>query len=210
MQDDGEDDVFDQEELESLYEDDAERLTPEDVFKLVTINRVRKVKTRTEITDTDGNTVDMVDLIQQLMTYMKDKVSSHEANQFSDRILPMLAQTMGSFLGRFLGIPKAAFYLAVPDTRDAFQYSMALGLLLYKTVKDKNWTIHTYEEDLTDEELEEIERKSAANNVATLAALSGHNAREVLREMVNQGKLTEKDLKDILGSSDSEEDDDKS
>lgn len=205
--DDDMSEIFDEEELEAMYDNDPDRLTPEDVFNMVMVNKVKGVKVDVELRDKDGDVVDMPDIIEQLLEYIKTKLQDGH-NQFVDQVMPLMGGTMASALGRMLGINATAFYLSQDHTRMAFVHSMALGFLLLKFVQDKGITIHTFEEEMSEEEIEEFERRAKANSTATLAALAGHDSREVLRSMMKDGKITAEDLKDLIGEEEIEDDDD--
>lgn len=201
---------WDEEELEELYTGGEDHVEPEDLFSMVMINKKRKVKTTVELRDADGDTIELKDVIQQLLQYSRDKMEDKSGNQFNEQIMPLMAQSVVSGLGRMIGIRATAFHLSNELTRAAFVQMMAIGLLILKFIQKEELKIYTYEEPVTDEEIEDIHRKSKANSVATLASLAGANPREVLEELRAQGHITDDDLQDILngeGDEDEEEDD---
>jgi len=189
---------FDEDELGEMYENDPDDLSPEEVFKMVTINRVRKKRVSVELEDEEGDIVATADVVQELLAYIKDKMSDEEENQFTSQILPLMAQVSASGLGRFLGIRTAAFYLSENVSRTAIIHMMCVALLLLKFVQQKGLSITTFEEDVSDEEIDEIDRKANANSAATLAALAGRDPRAVLDSLREQGHLSDDDLRDIL------------
>jgi len=195
-----------EDELADAFEGDPDELQPEDVFKMVMINRIKKVKVKIKLVDEDGDEVDLPDTIAQLLNYVKDQLQDEEGNQFSEQILPLMSQSVVSGLGRILGIRGTAFHLANEATRVAIIHMMAIGLLLLKFVQENNLTIHTFEEEVSDDEIEEIERKAKASSVATMSSAMGMDPKEVLQELVNQGKITDDDLKDIMGGKDDDDD----
>jgi len=200
------DEIFDDDDLEELYEGSSD-IEPEDVFDMVLINKVKKTRVTIELEDEDGDTVPLKDVIQQLLGYIKDQMEDGD-NQFSDQIMPLMAHSVVSGLGRILGIRTTAFYLANDVTKSSLIHMMCLGLLLLKFVQQKNLTIVTHEQSVTDEEIEELERKLAANKTAVLAAQAGEDPRAVLRELRRQGHITDEDLEEMLGGIPEEESDD--
>lgn len=199
-------DIFDEDELEAMYENNQDNMTPEDIFKMVMVNKVKGVTVKVELRDKDGDVVEMPDVIEQLLEYIKDKLTDGN-NQFVDQVMPLMSSTMASALGRMIGIPATMFYVSQDQTRMAFIHSMAIGFLLLKFVQQKGITIHTYEEEITEDEIDDFERRSKANNVASLAAMAGQDSREVLRSMLKDGKITEEDLQSLLGEEEDNDDD---
>lgn len=197
------DEVFDEDDLEELYEGSAE-VEPEDVFNMVLINKVKKTKVSIELEDPDGDTVPLKDVIQQLLGYIKDQLHDGD-NQFADQIMPLMAHSVVSGLGRILGIRTTAFYLANDVTRLSLIHMMCLGLLLLKFVQQKNLTIVTQEEEVTDQEIADLERKLNANKTAVLAGLAGEDPRAVIRELRRQGHITDEDLEEMIGGVQEEE-----
>jgi hypothetical protein len=188
---------LDQSELDELR--DPEDLAPEDVFSMVMINKIKKTKVRAELQDKDGDKVELSEVIAELLRYMNDKMKDTEGNQFADQIFPLVTQSMVSTLGRLMGIHSTAFYLANDGTRTAIAWSMAMAFLLLKYVQKHNLTINTFEEEVSDEEIESIERKAEANKVAMLGAMMGEDPKEVLKKMLDEGRITESDLEEMLG-----------
>jgi hypothetical protein len=197
MSDDNEMEL-DDDELESLHEGMESDLDPEDVFKMVLINKIRKKRTHVELQDASGDQVQLKDVITELLAYIKEKLQDEDGNQFTEQIMPLMAQGVVSGLGRMVGIHNTAFMLANDTTRYSLINMMCVSFLLLKFVQQKGLVIHTYEEDVSDEEIAAVERKSEANKTATLAALAGEDPRAVLREMKERGLITETDLTDIL------------
>lgn len=195
--DDNNDMDLDENELEDLR--DPDDLAPEDVFSMVMINKIKKTKIKVELQDKDGDAVSLSEVITELLRYMNEKMKDENGNQFADQIFPLVSQATVSTLGRLVGINATAFYLSNEGTRTAIVYSMAMAFLLLKYVQKHNLTIHTFEEQVSDEEIEGIERKSEANKVAMLGAMFGEDPKEVLQKMMEEGRITEQDLNDILG-----------
>lgn len=198
---------WDESELDDLYTVGEDNMDPEDVFTMVMINRKRKVKTTVELQDKDGDVVPLKDVLQQLIQYSRTKMEDTEGNQFNDQIMPLMSQAVVGSLGRMIGIRNTAFHLSNETTRIAFIQTMCIGLLLLKFIQKEELKIYTYEESVSDEEIEEIDRRSKANSLATLASLAGANPQEILQHLRNEGHITDEDLEQVL-SGDRDEDDD--
>jgi hypothetical protein len=204
MADDNETDgpEIDEETLNEMREaqDDSTGLSPEELFALTTIDKLRKKKVHVEIQDSEGATIQLKDIVQELLNYIKVKTKDQsETNQFIGQIMPLMSQAVVSGLGRMLGIRQTAFYLADPETRYAFINMMCVSFLMLKFVQQKNLVINTYEEEVTDEQIEDLDRKSKANSVAMLGALAGQDPKAILEELKKTGAITDRDLREILG-----------
>lgn len=197
-----EDDIFDEDELAEMYEDQMDSMSPEDVFNMVLINKAKKTKVHIVLSDEDGDEVDLVDIISELIEYVKDKLKDEEGNQFADQIMPLMTQSVVSGLGRLVGINATAFYLSNDGMRFSIIQMMCVGFLLLKLIQEKGLVITTYEEEVDDDVIEEIERKSKANSAATLASMIGQDPHEVLKQMYNRGDLTADDLRSMIGDED--------
>ena len=192
---------YDEDDIQDLFEDD-ESMTPEEIFKMVMINKIKGTTVHVELCDKDGDKVELSDVIEQLLSYVEDKLEDDKANQFVDQIMPLMAQSVVSGLGRMLGIRHTAFFLANDLSRVALVNMMSIAFLLLKFVQQKELTIQTYEEEISEEEIEEIERKAKAGSTATMGALLGLDPKEILDNLVEQGEISQSDLEAILNGDD--------
>lgn len=195
---DGDGIELDDDEMAELYERHDDDLMPEDVFKMVMVNKIRKKRVHVELQDAEGDPVQLKDVVQELLNYIKSKLKDEDENQFTGQIMPLMSQSVVSGLGRMVGINQTAFYLADDTARFSIINMMCVAFLMLKFVQQKGLTIHTFEEDISDEEIEELERKTKANQIATLGALAGEDPKAILEELRKRGKITDKDLEDML------------
>jgi len=195
-----------EDELSESFEGDPDDLQPEDVFKLVMINRITKKRVHIKLIDDEDDEVDLTETIAQLINYIKDKYQDPDGSTFTEQILPLMSQSIVSGLARMIGLQSTAFYLSNETTRMAMVNMMAVGLLLLKFVQENNLTINTFEEDVSDEEIEDLDRKSRASSVAAMSSAMGIDPKEVLQQLVDQGKITNQDLKDIVGEEPDDDD----
>jgi hypothetical protein len=180
---------------------DASTLTPEDIFSMVLLNQKRKIKVTAELRDKDGNSVPLAEVITDLIQYINDKVGQDEDNNFNSQIYPLMAQAMASTLSRIVGIGPTGFYIAQNQTRTAFIYSMCVAFMLLKYVQQHGLTIHTTEEQVDEEEIESINRKSRANEIITMASFMGLSYKQVIKLLMKKGQLSEAEAEEMLGAS---------
>ncbi len=192
------DSPFDQEELAEAYDQPKEEMTPEEVFSLVMINKKRMVRTKVELRDEQGEVIPLHEVVADLMAYMKGKLDAGEENQLADQIYPMMGQVLVSGLGRLVGIGMTGYYLASDVARMSFMHMMSVSFLMLKYVQEKKLTIIAVEEPVTDEEVQAVERKSRANSVAMVGAMTGMSYKDILKELVDKGELTQEDLQSML------------
>ena len=183
---------------ESEIFDETESLTPEEIFKMVLINKEKGTSVHVELFDEDGDEVELSEIIEKLLTYIENKISSDEPNQFVDQIMPLMAQSVISALGRMLGLEHTAFYLTNETSRIALINMMSIAFLLLKFLQKNKITIRTVETDISEEEIETIKRKANAGSAATMGALLGLDPKEVLENLVEKGEITQEDLDAIL------------
>src|SRR5271157_5447878 len=103
---------MDAEEIADMTESNEQDLTPEDVFSLVMINKIRKKRVVVEVQDETGATIKLKDIVAELLNYIKAKSSESDDNQFMGQIIPLMSQAVASGLGRMIGIRQTAFYLS--------------------------------------------------------------------------------------------------
>lgn len=211
MSEDLDDLDLDEDDIQSLMEEqDPDMMTPEDVFKMVLLNKRNKTRVSVSLEDKDGDPIELSDMMEELVNFLKDKMDDEEGNQVVEQIMPLMSQALVSGLGRLVGNQATAFLIANPDVRMALIYMMMISFILYKTVQVKGLKVITQIEPVTGEEIEEIERKSRASSIASMTAMVGMDPKEILSQMVARGDLTSDDFKDLMGqaSEDELEDDD--
>jgi hypothetical protein len=192
---------FEEDELDELLED-QEEMSPEEVFKMVMINKVKGTTVRVELLDKEGEQVELSEVIQKLLGYVENKLEDDDPNQFVDQIMPLMAQSVVSGLGRMLGIRQTAFFLTNEISRVALVNMMSIAFLLLKFVQQNELTIQTHEEEISEDEIQEIERKAKAGSAATMGALLGMDPKEILENLVEQGEISQSDLEAILSEDD--------
>ena len=189
-------------EEDDFFEEESE-LTPEEIFKMVMINRVKGTTVNVNLFDKDQDEILLSDIIENLLSYIQKQLSKEDSNQYTDQIMPLMAQTVVSGLGRYLGINHTAFFLADKTLRMSLINMMSISFLLLKYVQQKEIVIQTFEEEISEEEIEEIERKAKAGDVATVGAFLGMDPKEILKDLFEKGEISQTDLDSFF---DNEED----
>lgn len=189
---------FDQEELAEAYGEPQNEMSPEEVFSLVMINKKRMVRTKIELRDEQGEVIPLHEVVADLLAYMKGKLEEGAESQLADQIYPMMGQVLVSGLGRLVGISMTGFYLSSDVARMSFMHMMSVSFLMLKYVQEKKLTIISVEEPVTEEEVQSVERKSKANSVAMMGAMTGMSYKDILKELVDKGELTQEDLQSML------------
>lgn len=190
---------MDEDYLEELLED-QDAPSPEEVFNMVSIDKKRGLKTTATLMDEDEEEVPLGDVIEDLTKYIRDQLIDErgEGNQFADQIMPLMSQSMASGLSRLIGIPSTAFIVGSDHLRMSMIHMMCVGFLLLKFVQKNNLTIHTIEEEISQEEIESMVRRSKATSAAQMGAMLGVHPKDVLKQLVQDGKITEEDFSEIF------------
>lgn len=205
--DDDDDMELSDEEIEALYSGSSDDLTPEEVFKLIMVNKQRGVKISVHLEDETGDRIELADVVEGLINYIKDKMKDGDSNDFSSQIMPLMSQAIVSGLGRMIGLRETGFYLANESTRMAMMYMMCVGFLLLKYVQQHNLKIHTVEEEVSEDEMTDIDRKSQASSVGVMARLMGLDPEQILQELVKSGKIDQTTVNDLFKKDPDDNDD---
>jgi len=142
-------------DLEDLYSEmNPDELTPEEVYDMVLVNKAKGTKVSIELEDKDGDKVEVADIVEGLIGYIKDQLGeegSLEGNDFVDQIMPLMTQSMVGGLGRMMGLQYTSFLMAQDGVRHSIIYMMCVSFLLLKYVQEHELLIHTYEEEVSEE-----------------------------------------------------------
>ena len=192
---------FDEDEMEELFEDEN-HISPEEMFKMVMINKVKGTTVHVELFDKEGEKVALPDVIEQLLEYIETKLGNEDENQFVDQIMPLMAQSLVGGLGRMLGLRHAAFFLSNEMSRVALVNMMSIAFLLLKFVQQNDLVIETFEEPVSEEEVERIQRKAKASSQATMGSILGLDPKEILQNLVDQGEIDQEEYDAIMNGDD--------
>ncbi len=191
--------------------DPFENMNQDDLFNLITIDRIRKKKITVTLVDSDGDEIDLGDACREIMDYVTDQCSVKKKQNDKQRvminqILPLVSQAMCSTLPSLMG--KRHAYMTL--TQENFRYShimmMMLSLTLLKWVNKKTIKIVTHEEDVTDEEIERYEKMSRVSSAATTGAMMGMSPKEIMKDLIESGDISSAEIDDIRGNKKDEDD----
>lgn len=175
----------------------------EKIFKMSTIDRIRKVRINIKLVDKDGDEVALKEICKELMQYLKDKTavkSSSVDNAILNKVMPLVSQAAVSGLPRVVGADHALIYLSIEEFRLAIITMMLLSFSLMQFVKSHELKIVTMEESMTDEELEQALKLNKATSVATLGSLMGMSPQEIIKELTEKTGLSHEDAARMAGS----------
>lgn len=166
----------------------------EDVLNVATIDVHRKKRIQVSLRQEDGELVPLEQVISKLIDYIDSKSGDKQENQFKQQVLPLVAQGLVVVLDKILGREMSATLMAQLPIRESYIMAVATGFLLMKFLTGKNIKIHTVEEDLTDEQIDQYFRVDTVSSIAQISRMMGVDPKAVIRELVKQGKMTREDL----------------
>jgi len=178
----------------------------DEFYRVVMIDRHRKVKMSIQLRTETGDEVPIKDAIQKLSEYVMDKVKQEDENSCKQQILPLMAQSMVGGLQRILGPTFTGMILAQDHTRYGIIHMMAVSFYLLKWIQKKNLKIFTIEEPLTQDDIDTYERVSRASSGAIMGQLAGYDGKEILKEMLKTGQIKQEDLAKMGMEKDTPED----
>jgi hypothetical protein len=164
-----------------------------------TIDIIRKKKITVRIIDSDGDEVDFKEMIDNLNRYITDNMEAEEANLLRDQYAPLTTQLFMSGILYAAGDPRsAAFIASQPDMRVVFTHLMLLSTYFIKLIQKNELQVVTEEIDISDEEIDKINRVNYANQLTAMGSMMGANPREMIKAMIKEGYLQKSDLSQAL------------
>jgi hypothetical protein len=168
--------------------------TTDELFRIVMIDRKRKVRLTIQLRDADGDEVPVRETIEKLTEYVGDKLQGDEDNVCRQQIYPLMGQAVVAGMTKLMGMNAAAYMLSQEHTRYGLINMMVISFYLLKWIQQKNIKIHTLEEPVTDEEIEMYDRVSHANDMTVQFGSMGGNPKKLVRELLRRGHLKPSDL----------------
>jgi len=161
----------------------------DDLYRLVTIDKDKKVKITISLKDANGGDISIKETIRSLTEWVDDKLKSTESSSCRHQIYPLMAQSMAEGMIKLLGINTASLMLSSESIRYSIIHMMTVGFYLLKFIQRKNIKVFTNEEPLTDQDILTYERISKASNLATMAHHMGLDPKTMVKTLIKQGKL---------------------
>lgn len=166
----------------------------DEVFKMIMVDRARKIKTIIHLKDKDEDEIPIKETVEKLTEYIHDKLKDKEENSCKGQVMPLMAQALAHGLVRYLGNQNAAFILSDSLVRDSLIHMMGMSFYLLKWIQQKDIKIHTVEESISQEDVDMYDRCSRASDLAIRYAAAGGDPKEAMREMLKRGLLKQEDL----------------
>lgn len=175
-------------------EETASSATIDELYKVTMIDRIRKVKITIQLKDEEGDEIPVRETIEQLTSYISDKVAEDKPNVTKQQVMPLMAQAMVGGMIKLLGPSHAMLMLSNQVTRYGLINMMTVSFYLLKWLQKNKIKIHTIEDSITEEEIDMYDRINTAGDLSIQAAAMGADPKKVIREMIKLGKLKKSDL----------------
>ncbi len=179
----------------------------EELVQMILLNKERKVRIKVELRDETDQPVSLKKVIKDLMEYINDKFKNPDTknNSFVTQIYPLLANVLSTSLAGSLDPNLAAAVLTSNVVKDSFMMTMSLSFLLLQYIKQNNLTIHTIEEQLTEEQLEEWDTRVLISAIAGKASMLGVDFKQAVAVVYKHGNITLDQASRAFGYATSEE-----
>lgn len=165
------------------------------LFRIITIDRQRRVKMNIQLRDKDGDEVPVRETVEKLTEWVSDQLGSdNEVNTCRQQIMPLMAHAVVGGMFKFLDRDMAASMLSTEVVRYSLVHMMSVGFYLLKWLQKKDIKIFTSEEPITQDELEMYDRLNNANSIMNMAQNMGVAPEDALIKLVQDGKLHAADL----------------
>jgi hypothetical protein len=174
-----------------------EQPTSDEIFRVIMIDKKRKVKINIQLRDESGDEIPIRETIEKLTEWVSDKVQSDSGNACQQQIVPLMGQAVAGGMIKLMGLSTATIMLSQEHTRYGLIYMMSVGFYLLKWLQKKNIKIHTFEEPVTDDDLAMYERVTRANDLSVQAAALGSDPKEIIKKLIESGQLKTSDLKQL-------------
>jgi len=178
-----------------MFEDPG--ATADELFRIVMIDRKRKVRMSIQLRDEDGDEIPVRETIEKLTEFIGDKLKEEEGNVCKQQIMPLMSQAVVGGMIKLMGQGFATYMLSQQHIRVGLIHMMTVSFYLVKWLQAKNIKIHTTEEPVTQSDIDMYDRISKANDMTMQAAAHGVDPKEIVREMLRQGSLHQDDLTEM-------------
>jgi len=164
------------------------------LLKIVMIDPRRKVKMSVQLRDEDGDEIPISEITEKITEYVSDRMKQEELNSTRQQVIPLMTQAMVSGLYKLMGPQLSSLLMSQEMTRYSLLFMMGVGFYLLKFIQQKNIKIHTIEEEVTQEEIDQYHRMNDASSIASIAAASGADPKEIVRILLKKGAITREDI----------------
>lgn len=155
------------------FMENEEGITPEQVFKMVTILPKEKVRITAHLEDEEGEKIELATLAKKLTEYVQDHLTKQEATPVNRQLFPLINQWMISCVPRSMGMQLSAILLTAKESRYALSdFGLCVSLMM-QYIKQHNLKIVTEETPITEMEYQEYLRKEEEATQRLSLALTG-------------------------------------
>ena len=172
-------------------------LTVDELIDLVLIDTKHNKKLSIGLTDKDGGSIRVQEVVAAVSSYVSDKMKSEDENAFVSEIFPLMSQATVIGLSETFGAEGAATILASEEIRYALINMMLVGFTLLKFIQKHEIKIYSTKTDISEEEVQRYKRLSKASDALTRASLLGIAPKELLKAMLSRGMLETDDLQQM-------------
>jgi len=169
----------------------------DELFRVVAMDRKRKVKFEVDLRDEDGEQLNINELVESLTEYVTDQMKSDKENVTQQQIFPLMAQAVVAGMTKLMGPYLSTLMLSQEGSRYGLVYMTIMGFYLLKFIQKHDIKIFSTESAVSDEELAMYDRVGAASSMATMASHLGADPKEVIRELLKSGQLQRDDLEKL-------------
>lgn len=161
---------------------------------IVTIDKIRNKRIHIELRDENNELIEIQEIAEKLAGYVQDRMNSTEANTLITQITPLMGQTMSTALQTMIGRAGAMMLISIEPMRYALINLMSISFYLYKFLQKHKIKIHTLEEDITQEEIDEFAKKDQINSLSTAGSVMGLSPQQILKGLIEGGFASKEDL----------------
>lgn len=174
------------------------QVSPEKVFSLNLIDLKRGVRVKVELQDENNEVFPLYQIAEELIKYIDNEVTRDESILVK-QIYPLMSQLLISGLGRLFGIEATGYMLNNELIKTSLIEMMSLSFILLKYMQQKKLTMVTTTEPISEGDKQMLilrSQKIAHQN--TISGFIGMNPKDILKELYQNGELTESDLESFM------------
>ena len=153
------------------------------------INKKENVRISVELRNPEGEVTDLSKITKQLAGMVK--IQLNEEGNFDgpvyNQILPLVGESMMIALPELMGEVAAGIYIADQNTRYAIMYMGAIGFLLLKYIQQHKLKIFSIQEEITDEEINQLDQKQELTSMMIGAVSYGIAPKDLIKAIKKSG-----------------------
>lgn len=179
---------------------ETKKTSIDELFRLVMLDVKRKVKLNIELVDEENDIIELRETIEKLTEYVGDKLQDEGENSCKQQIFPLMANAMVGGMTKLFGAETASYYLANEAFRYSLTHMMTVSFYLLKWIQKKNIKINTFEESISDTDIDMYKRLSKTGDTLYKGTAMGLDPNDILQKLYEDGKITIEDVEKMGGS----------